>query len=152
MFFSQLDVCFFLGGGFSPTCNFRLLAVRTKRILSSTKPGACKNKAYVLLVRALHLTGKHRTPAGEPELILLITACLISFAFTPLLIYPSTNADLNPSLKNGENVQSSISTSLWLLDIPRFLAGSDESEKLARNHFLKKIKLCFIRFARIPCV
>lgn len=59
-----------------------------------------KNKACVLLVRAVHLTGKHRTPTGEPELMFLIIACLISFALTPLLVvYPFTNTDLNPSLK-----------------------------------------------------
>lgn len=91
------DVFLTTGCFFSPPCNFRLLAVRTKQVWSSAKPGAWKNKPYLLLVRAAYLTGKHWTPTGEPELIFLIIARLISFAVTLLVVYLPTNADLNPS-------------------------------------------------------
>lgn len=119
---------------FFPTCNFRLLAVTTKQVFVGCQAWSWKNNAHVLLVRVELLTGKRRKPTGGPERIFLIIFCLISLPLTALLVqYPSTH---------GDNMHSSISTSLGQLDLARFSVGWD----------VPVHRLCLSWLARFHCV
>lgn len=119
---------------FFPTCNFRLLAVRTKRVLSSAKPGAWKKQR-------LRAPGQSCAPHWKaPNTYRWTWAhvsdhCLFDFLCSHSSACVSFHKHRPDSkLENGENVQSSISMSLWQLDIPRISAGSDEPEKPVCNH------------------
>lgn len=86
MLFSPLDVCFF------STCNFRLLAVRTKQVLSSAKPGAGKTKRTFSWSELNSSLGSTEHPQVNPS------SSDPPIPPTPLLVlHPST--DVNPSLK-----------------------------------------------------
>lgn len=63
--------------------------------------------------------------------------CLFDFFFSHSSAHGASFHKGRPEskLENGENVQSSISTSPWQLDIPRFSEGPNESEKPECNLF-----------------
>lgn len=91
-----------------------------------------KHKACVLLVRAgaphWEAPNTYRWSSAH-----LSDHCRVDFLCS----------DPKPKLEKGENGQSSISTSLCQLGEPRFSAGSDESERPARNHFFYRASLFF---------